>query len=258
MNYIEARHTHLSRASGAVKLHGPEGFAGMRKAGQLAAQCLDMLADHVRPGVRTDTLDRLANDFVVDHGGIPATVFYRGYRYSSCISINEVVCHGMPSERELRDGDILNIDVTAIVDGWHGDTSRMYLCGDVPLKARRLVDVTYDAMMRGLSVIKPGNKTGDLGRAIQAYAERQNANGGDGGTGRKLADILAAAGFVDARLHARFEVYDPIGAITEVMAVQFERDGMPEHARTMRELEADPQGMWAQAWVSCTAVKGGR
>ena len=94
--------------------------------------------------------------------------------------------------------------------------------------------------------------------AIQAYAERQNANGGDGGTGRKLADILAAAGFVDARLHARFEVYDPIGAITEVMAVQFERDGMPEHARTMRELEADPQGMWAQAWVSCTAVKGGR
>ena len=171
MNYIEARHTHLSRASGAVKLHGPEGFEGMRKAGQLAAACLDMLSAEVKPGVRTDALDRMAHEFVVDHGGIPATIFYRGYRYSSCISINEVVCHGMPSERELKDGDILNIDVTAIVDGWHGDTSRMYLAGDVPLKARRLVDVTYDALMRGLSVVKPGNKTGDLGRAIQAYAE---------------------------------------------------------------------------------------
>jgi len=171
MNYIEARHTTLSRASGAVKLHGPEAFEGMRKAGHLAASCLDMLIDHVKPGVKTSTLDDLAHEFVVSHGGIPATIFYRGYQYSSCISINEVVCHGMPSDRELRDGDILNIDVTAIVDGWHGDTSRMYLCGDVPLKASRLVDVTYDAMMHGIATIKPDSRTGDLGRAIQAYAE---------------------------------------------------------------------------------------
>ena len=171
MNYIEARHTTLSRASGAVKLHGPEAFEGMRKAGHLAASCLDMLIEHVKPGVKTSRLDDLAHDFVVSNGGIPATIFYRGYKYSSCISINEVVCHGMPSDRELRDGDILNIDVTAIVDGWHGDTSRMYLCGDVPLKARRLVDVTYDAMMHGIATIKPGSRTGDLGRAIQAYAE---------------------------------------------------------------------------------------
>ena len=171
MNYIEARHTTLSRASGAVKLHGPEAFEGMRKAGHLSASCLDMLIEHVKPGVKTSTLDDLAYEFVVSNGGIPATIFYRGYKYSSCISINEVVCHGMPSDRELRDGDILNIDVTAIVDGWHGDTSRMYLCGDVPLKARRLVDVTYDAMMHGIAAIKPGSRTGDLGRAIQAYAE---------------------------------------------------------------------------------------
>ena len=171
MNYIEARHTTLSRASGAVKLHGPEAFEGMRKAGHLSASCLDMLIEHVKPGVKTSTLDDLAYEFVVSNGGIPATIFYRGYKYSSCISINEVVCHGMPSDRELRDGDILNIDVTAIVDGWHGDTSRMYLCGDVPLKARRLVDVTSDAMMHGIAAIKPGSRTGDLGRAIQADAE---------------------------------------------------------------------------------------
>lgn len=171
MSYIEAQETTITRATGAVKLHGPEAFAGMRKAGQLAASCLDMLTEVVKPGMLTSEIDRLAHDYVLDHGAVPATIFYRGYRYSSCISINEVVCHGMPSDRELRDGDILNIDVTPIVDGWHGDTSRMYLVGDVPLKARRLVDVTYEAMMQGISLVRPGAKTGDLGRAIQAYAE---------------------------------------------------------------------------------------
>jgi len=125
----------------------------------------------VKPGITTNEINRLAHEFVMDNGGIPATVFYRGYRYSSCISLNAVVCHGMPSDRELRDGDILNIDVTPIVDGWHGDTSRMFYAGEVALKASRLVDVTYDAMMHGIATIRPGSKTGDLGRAIQAYAE---------------------------------------------------------------------------------------
>jgi methionyl aminopeptidase len=125
----------------------------------------------VKPGITTNEINRLAHEYVMDNGGIPATVFYRGYRYSSCISLNEVVCHGMPSDRELRDGDILNIDVTPIVDGWHGDTSRMFYAGEVPLKAHRLVEVTYDAMMHGIATIKPGSKTGDLGRTIQAYAE---------------------------------------------------------------------------------------
>lgn len=171
MNYNSVTEASASRSGGAIKLHGPEAFAGMRKAGRVAAECLDMLTAKAVPGVTTDKIDRLAYEFMGDHGAIPATIFYRGYRHSSCTSINDVVCHGIPSDRELKDGDTLNIDVTAIVDGWHGDTSRMYLAGDVSLKARRLVDVTYEAMMRGIAAVKPGALTGDLGHAIQAYAE---------------------------------------------------------------------------------------
>jgi len=171
MTYVPATAATAARSSAHIKLHGAEAFAGMRKAGRLAAECLDMLVAKVVPGVTTAELDTLVDDFITAAGGLPATVFYRGYRYASCVSINEVVCHGMPSERELKDGDIVNIDVTPIVDGWHGDSSRMYLVGDPPLKARRLVDVTYDAMMRGIAAIKPGATTGDLGHAIQAYAE---------------------------------------------------------------------------------------
>jgi len=171
MSYVPASEAPVTRASGAIKLHGPEGFAGMRKAARVSAECLDMLATKVVPGVTTQKLDDLVYDFVTAQGALPATIFYRGYRHSSCISINEVVCHGIPGDRELKDGDILNIDVTAIVDGWHGDTSRMYLAGDPALKARRLVDVTYEAMMRGIQTIKPGATTGDIGHAIQAYAE---------------------------------------------------------------------------------------
>lgn len=170
MTYVVANPTD-NRSSAAIKLHGPEAFAGMRKAGRVAAECLDMLTTKVAPGVTTEEIDHLVLDFVTASGAIPATVFYRGYRHSSCTSLNEVVCHGIPSDRELKDGDILNIDVTAIVDGWHGDTSRMYLVGDPALKARRLVEVTYDAMMRGIAAIKPGATTGDIGHAIQAYAE---------------------------------------------------------------------------------------
>jgi methionyl aminopeptidase len=171
MTFIAATEATATRTSGAIKLHGPEGFAAMRKAGRVAAECLDMLAREVKPGVTTASLDRLAYEFMLANGATPATMFYRGYRYASCISLNEVVCHGMPSDRELKEGDILNIDVTPLVDGWHGDSSRMYLVGDVPLKARRLVDVTYEAMMRGIATIKPGATTGDLGHAIQAFAE---------------------------------------------------------------------------------------
>ena len=171
MNYNNVTEASASRSGGAIKLHGPEAFAGMRKAGRVAAACLDMLTAKVAPGVATDKIDRLAYEFMGDHGAIPATIFYRGYRHSSCTSINDVVCHGIPCDRELKDGDTLNIDVTAIIDGWHGDTSRMYLAGDVSLKARRLVDVTYEAMMRGIGAVKPSALTGDLGHAIQAYAE---------------------------------------------------------------------------------------
>ncbi len=159
-----------------IKLHGPEGFAGMRKAGALAAEVLDMLVPHVVPEVMTSELDRLAYDFVLAKGAIPATIFYRGYSHSLCISVNHVVCHGMPSAKRLRDGDIVNIDVTVIVDGWHGDTSRMFLVGDVPLKARRLVDITWECLNLGIAAAKPGNTLGDIGHAIQSYAEAQRCS----------------------------------------------------------------------------------
>ena len=158
--------------TGAIKLHGPEAFAGMRTAGRLAAGILDMLVPHVVPGVSTDELDRLVREHTLHAGGVPATLGYRGYTHSCCISINHVVCHGIPSPRTLKDGDIVNIDVTPLLDGWHGDSSRMYLVGDVPVKARRLVDVTYQALMLGIEQARPGNHLGDIAHAIQTLAER--------------------------------------------------------------------------------------
>ncbi|MFN3230071.1 MAG: type I methionyl aminopeptidase [Asticcacaulis sp.] len=159
-----------------IKIHSAEDFAGMRAAGRMAAECLDMLIPHVKPGVNTGYLDDLAREFILDQGGIPACLFYRGYTRTVCISVNHVVCHGIPGERDLREGDIANIDVTVIVDGWHGDTSRMYEVGEVAPKARRLVDVTYESLARGLAQIKPGNTFGDIAHAIQTYAEAQRCS----------------------------------------------------------------------------------
>ena len=155
----------------APKLHSADDFAGMRKAGRLAAECLDMLTDHVRPGVTTEALDDLARSFVLDHGALPACLFYRGYRHTVCTSINHVVCHGIPGPRALREGDIVNIDVTVIVDGWHGDTSRMYGAGPVSPRAKRLVDITYESLNRALAIVKPGATVGDIGHVIQTYVE---------------------------------------------------------------------------------------
>jgi methionyl aminopeptidase len=166
-----------ARNTGQIKLYDrAESFAGMAAAGRLAASCLDMLVAEVREGVTTQRLDDLARDFVLDHGATPACVFYRGYRHTICTSLNHVVCHGVPGPRALRDGDVVNIDVTVIVDGWHGDTSRMYAVGEVPRKARRLMDVTYEALLRGIAAIKPGARLGDLGHAIQAYAESERCS----------------------------------------------------------------------------------
>ena len=163
----------LEIRTGAIKLHGAEGFDGMREAGRLAASCLDMLTEHVQPGVATEALDDLAREFMLDHGGVPATVGYKGYRHSSCISLNHVICHGIPGSKTLRNGDILNIDVTVILNGWHGDTSRMFYAGEPKVKARRLVDATYDAMMAGIEAVKPGATLRDIGYAIQSLAEGQ-------------------------------------------------------------------------------------
>jgi len=157
--------------TGQIKIHTAEDFEGMRRAGRLAAECLDMLTPHVVPGVVTDRLDALAREFILDHGAIPACLGYRGYTKTTCISPNHIVCHGIPGERTLREGDIANIDVTVIVDGWHGDTSRMYGVGPVAPRAKRLVDVTYEALERGLAAVKPGARTGDIGHAIQSYVE---------------------------------------------------------------------------------------
>jgi len=159
-----------------IKIHGAEGFEGMRRAGKLAAECLDMLVPYVKPGVTTEYLDDLAREFVLDNGALPACLFYRGYAKTVCISTNHVVCHGIPGPKPLREGDIANIDVTVIVDGWHGDTSRMYGVGAVSPRARRLVDVTFEALKRGLDAVKPGATTGDIGFAIQQYVEAQRCS----------------------------------------------------------------------------------
>ena len=158
--------------TGAIRLHAAKDFDGMRKAGALAAQVLDAVIPHMIPGVTTQEIDDIVRSAILAGGGVPATLGYRGYTHSSCISINHVVCHGIPSDRTLKDGDIVNVDVTPILDGWHGDSSRMYLIGDAPLKARRLVDITYECLMLGIEQAKPGNHLGDIGHAIQRYAEK--------------------------------------------------------------------------------------
>ena len=156
---------------GTIKLHGPEGFAGMRRAGRLAAEILDALVPVVKPGVSTGEIDDIVRKMTLDGGAVPATLGYRGFAHSCCTSINHVICHGIPGDKVLKDGDIINIDVTPLLDGWHGDSSRMYLVGDVPLKARRLVDVTYECLMIGIEQAKPGKRLGDIGAAIQKHAE---------------------------------------------------------------------------------------
>ncbi|RKQ71479.1 methionine aminopeptidase type I [Litorimonas taeanensis] len=175
MNYVDAANADDLR-DGAIKLHGEEGFVGMRKAGRLSAECLDMLADMVKPGVTTAALDKAAFEFITDNGGLPATVGYRGYKHSLCTSINHVVCHGIPNDKPLKNGDSLNIDVTSIVDGWHGDTSRMYTVGNVDRKTERLINITYDSLMLGIAAVKPGNTTGDIGHAIQKFAEGERCS----------------------------------------------------------------------------------
>jgi methionyl aminopeptidase len=161
------------REANRVTLHGPEDFEGMRKAGRLAAETLDFIGPYVVPGVTTAELDRLCSEFIAARGGISAPLNYRGYPKSICTSVNHVVCHGIPGDKKLEDGDIVNIDVTPIVDGWHGDSSRMYYVGKAGVKAKKLVEVTHEALMRGIEVVRPGATLGDIGWAIQSYVEKQ-------------------------------------------------------------------------------------
>ncbi|MBO6541601.1 MAG: type I methionyl aminopeptidase [Alphaproteobacteria bacterium] len=161
---------------GQVRVHGPQAFENMRKIGAISAGALDMLAEKIVPGITTDEIDRLVYDYALAHDCLPATLHYRGYRHSCCTSVNHVVCHGIPGDRTLRDGDIVNVDVTLIKDGWHGDTNRMYFVGKVNRKAERLCEITYEAMMRGIAAVKPGATLGDVGHAIQEYAESERCS----------------------------------------------------------------------------------
>jgi methionyl aminopeptidase len=156
---------------GYIPIHGPEEYEAMRQAGRLAAELLDYITPYVQPGVTTNELDRICAEYTQDNGAISAPLGYRGFPKSICTSINHVVCHGIPGDKSLRDGDIINIDVTPILDGWHGDSSRMYPVGRIGVKARRLIDVTHEAMMRGINQVRPGATLGDIGYAIQSYAE---------------------------------------------------------------------------------------
>ena len=173
MTFIERP---TASSASKIKIHGPEAFAGMRRAGQLAAEALDLIAEYVQPGVSTERLDDVVLDFALAHGAVPAPLNYRGYTKAICTSLNHVVCHGIPGPRPLREGDVLNIDITLILDGWHGDSSRMYPVCEISRKAERLVEVTYEAMMRGIAAVKPGHTVGDIGAAIQVYAEAERCS----------------------------------------------------------------------------------
>jgi methionyl aminopeptidase len=164
------------RTTEGIRLHDRADFEGMRRAGRLAAECLDMIGPHVQPGVLTEELDEICHAFIVERGATPAPLGYRGFPKSVCISINHVVCHGIPGPKRLKDGDILNIDVTVILAGWHGDSSRMYVAGRANRRAARLIEVTHEALMQGIAEVRPGNHFGDIGHAIQAYAEAERCS----------------------------------------------------------------------------------
>ncbi|MGA0531298.1 type I methionyl aminopeptidase [Hansschlegelia sp. KR7-227] len=175
MTFVDADTAPL-RKNGMIKIHDAEAFEGMRRAGRLVAEALDVLGERVAPGVTTESLDKLALEFGLDHGALPACLYYRGYAHTICTSINHVVCHGIPNDKPLREGDIVNVDVTYVLDGWHGDSSRMYAVGAIPRRAERLIEITYESLMRGVAAVKPGGTTGDIGAAIQDYAEGERAS----------------------------------------------------------------------------------
>nr|WP_294915297.1 type I methionyl aminopeptidase [uncultured Neokomagataea sp.] len=162
----------MSAMAGGITIYNADDFVGLRAAGRLVAETLDMIGEHVRPGVTTEELNTLVHEFTLAHGATPAPLNYRGFPKSCCISINHVVCHGIPGGKVLAEGDILNIDVTSILDGWYGDSSRMYIVGKAPKKAEKLVELTYQSLMLGIKAVRPGNTLGDIGHAIQSFAER--------------------------------------------------------------------------------------
>ena len=171
MEHIVNHETRGRLTKDGIRIYDDADFSGMHVAGRLAAEILDAIAPHVLVGQSTAAIDRIIEEMIKDAGATSATIGYKGYKHASCISVNHVVCHGIPGDKTLKDGDILNIDVTVIVDGWFGDTSRMYVAGKLPRKAERLINVTHDALMRGIDAVKPGNTFGDIGHTIQTFVE---------------------------------------------------------------------------------------
>ena len=176
-----------------VNLHNKNDFEKMHKAGRLAADVLDYITDFVKPDVTTEYLDKLCHDFIINNNAIPAPLYYKGYPKSTCISVNHVVCHGIPGMKLLKNGDILNIDITVIFDGWHGDTSRMFFVGEPSTKAKILTRVTYECMMLGIEQIKPGKTLGDIGYAIQTHAEKNGFSVVRDFTGHGLGKLFHTA-----------------------------------------------------------------
>ncbi len=165
-----------ARRTESIKLYGPDAFKGMRRAGALTAACLDGVSDLIRHGIPLSDINAYVLDFAASHDAIPATLGYKGYKYACCTSVNHVVCHGFPNEKKLRDGDIVNVDVTLIFDGWYGDSSRMYAVGKPKRAAERLIRITHEAMMRGIEAVRPGARLGDIGHAIQSYAQSERCS----------------------------------------------------------------------------------
>ncbi len=175
VTYIDAATAPL-RNTGQVRLYNDADFDAMNEAGQLTARALDHVAEMVKPGVTTEEIDDFVHQFGLDHNAPPATLNYRGFTKSCCTSINHVVCHGIPNNKPLREGDIINVDITYVLDGWHGDSSRMYAVGAIKRAAERLIDVTYESLMLGIEAVKPGATTGDIGAAIQKFAENERCS----------------------------------------------------------------------------------
>ncbi|WP_323768820.1 MULTISPECIES: type I methionyl aminopeptidase [Roseobacteraceae] len=176
INVPVAPKAHPARRTEAIKLYGPDAFEGMRRAGTLTAKCLDGVSDLVRDGTALAQIDAFVRDFAAAHEAAPATLGYQGYQYACCTSVNHVVCHGFPNEKKLRDGDIVNVDVTLIHNGWYGDSSRMYVAGTPKRAAERLIQIAHEAMMRGISAVRPGARLGDIGHAIQTYAHSERCS----------------------------------------------------------------------------------
>ena len=169
ITYLKASEAPLQN-TGQIRLYDQDDFGEMLEAGQLTAQCLDEVDKIIEPGMQTKKIDDLVFEFAMDNDAPPATLHYKGYPFSSCVSINHVVCHGMPSDRVLKNGDIVNVDITLIKNGWHGDSSRMFVAGKPKRAAERLIDVTYDCLMAGVEQVEPGKKTGAIGQAIEEIA----------------------------------------------------------------------------------------